>query len=269
MKLILKLLLFFLLLTQFNYAQSKLKQVKENLSENETTSNNNITNNDNVSSTKGSSSFGNKLFVDLLVKPLIWVGKQAILGEAEDRAIVFYPYHNRYQGEYYYSNSNNDKTSLLELNSFYISSKDAVKGLNIDLNYRFTPLIGIKLKHLHFSEKYFGKTEYLDISSLLFNYYRIREKYITAHWGLGISYIANSVKKIAFSYAVGMELFPVNPISLSFSWQQNFVNTLSIDELKLQLNYHIKQFSPFIGYYNYNLAGIKNPSLGFGCNYRF
>lgn len=249
--------------SQLHFAQTKLKQAKDNLSANSFTSTTSKS-----SDANGSSSNQNAFLVDLLIEPLIWFGTYTILGEAENKSITPYPYYKGYQGEYQNSHEEN-KTSLLELNSFYISSKDAIKGFNIDVNYRFTPLIGVELKHLHFSEKYFGKTEYVDISSLLVNYYRIREKYITAYWSIGATYIANEIKKIGFSYALGMEIFPVNPFSVSFAWQQSFVNIQSINELKLQLNYHIKQFCPYIGYYNYNLAGVKNPSIGFGCNYRF
>ncbi|MFD0964683.1 hypothetical protein [Pseudofulvibacter geojedonensis] len=262
---IFKLLIITLFFSQINFAQSKLKKAKSNLSDNSFTSNTSTTSN-----SSSSSSSKNTFLVDLLIEPIIWIGTHTVLGEAEDRSIVPFPYYNGYQGEYSTNyKQENYKNSLLHINSYYISSKDAVKGLNIDVNYRFTPLIGAELKHLHLFEKYFGETEYLDISSLLFNYYRIREKYVTAYWGIGLSYIANEVKKVGFSYATGIEIFPVNPISLSFTWQQNFVNAQAINELKLQLNYHIKQFSPFIGYYNYNLAGVKNPSIGFGCNYRF
>lgn len=253
----------FFLLSQFSWSQSKLKQAKENLNEEY------LHYNSNTSETANTKNNVRPLWVDLLIEPIIWLGVHTVVGEAQNRTITPYPYYQGYQGEYSTETSNLDfKNSLLDLSSYYTTSKDAITGLNLNATYRFIPLLGIEFNHIHLAEKYFGEREYIDISSLHLNYYRIREKHVTAYWSLGASYIANEVNKLGFSYALGTEIFPFNPISIGFKWQQSFINAQSINQLKLELSYHLKQVRFFTGFHNYDLAGIKNPSFAVGINYR-
>ena len=221
-----------LLFNQFTFAQSKLKKAKENL-DSYNQQYNNSSNNSSNSSSKNSSGSSGYLLLDLFLEPIIWIGAKTIMGNMEGRKMTPHPYFNDCKGEYFGLEYPGDYTnSLLNASAFYVSSKDAVKGISISADYRFIPVLGAELSHLHFYERYLGETHNLDMSSLLLKYYRVREKYVTAWWGLGATYVANEVKTTGFSYAVGAEVFPINPISIQFLWKQTLI-TVSYTHLTL------------------------------------
>ena len=252
-----------IILSQFTFGQSKLGQAKDNLSSNDQYYSS--------SSSGGNSSDSDGSFLlELLIEPIVWIAVNTIIGEGEYRMINPSLYANNSNGEYILSDFNDQyKNSLFKGSLDYTNSKDAIQGVHLNVDYRFSHLFGAQFSHSHFYERYFGETEHLDMSSLLFNYYRIREKYITAWWGLGGSYIANGVNRFGFTYNIGAEIFPIRPFSFLFSWQQHFINNQHINTLKAQLKCHLKHFNVYLGYHNYNIANITNPSLAIGIGYRF
>jgi len=94
------------------------------------------------------------------------------------------PYENNYYGEYLEFDENDDsyRRSLLQASMSYSSGKYRILGLHTNLEYRFSDLIEVTARHSHFYERNFGKTEKLDLSGVTFNYYRVREEFISAWW---------------------------------------------------------------------------------------
>jgi len=249
-----------LITSQFFYGQGKLDQVKKNLNSKPLRQ---------TTSTKSSSTTDSGHFVDLFIEPLIWITINTLLGETQPSKITPYPYYSNQNGEYTGSIYEEEyKTNLLKLTTTFVTSKTAIKGGEVGINYRFNDLLGAEFRHTHFYEKYFDKINHLDISSLTFNYFRVRERHVTASWALGATYVANEVNRFGITYAIAAEVFPIKPISCSFLWKQSFINSQAINTLKLQLHYHLKNTSVFAGYHNYVLAHVANPSLAIGLTYR-
>jgi len=252
-----------------SFSQSKLKNAKEDLSQKPSSI---ISyNNSSVESKPKKNTFAAFLFVELIAEPLLWSGKTLLIGKKEVRVFNPIPYENNHYGEYLEFDKNDEsyRVNLLQASMNYSSGKYQINGLHAELEYRFSDLIGVTARHSHFYEKNFDKTENLDLSGLTFNYYRIREKFITVWWSLGVSYLANKVNSIGFRYGVGARIFVKKPISLLLSWQQDFINSESINESKVQLDYHLKKLNVFVGYNHYNFTAIKTPSMTIGLRYKF
>ena len=96
------------------------------------------------------------------------------------------------------------------------------------------------------------------------NYYRFREKYFTGWWGLGVSYVGNEVNSYGFTYALGIEVYPLKPVSFHLSWKESFINENSIGEFKSQVKYHFKKLALYSVFHHNNVAGeiIKAPVIG-------
>lgn len=250
-----------------SFSQSRLKKAKENILKEPSKS---FTNNDTSNKKKViDNSFGTYLFSEFVFKPLVWAGKSLVIGNKEVRVFNPVPYENNSYGEYLKLNDKDDyHINLLQVSTYYSSGKYRINGLHIDLEYRFSDLIGITARHNHFHENHFGETENLDLSGLTFNYYRIREEFITAWWSLGISNLANNVNSIGFRYGLGARVFVKKPISVLVTWQQDFIGSGTINESKINVTYHLKKLNVFTGYNHYNLASVKIPSIVIGLRYK-
>jgi len=252
-----------------SFSQSRLKKAKENILKK---TSNSFTHSDSSDKKKeNNNSFGTYLFSEFFFKPLVWAGKSLVIGDKKVRVFNPIPYENNHYGEYTGLNDNDDAyhVNLLQTSINYSSGKYRINGLHAALEYRFSDLIGVTAKHSHFYERNFGKTENLDLSGLTFNYYRIREKLITAWWSLGVSHVANNVNSVGFRYGLGTRIFVKKPISVLLSWQQDFVNSETINESKINVDYHLKKLNIFVGYNHYNLATVRTPSMTIGLRYKF
>lgn len=250
-----------------SFSQSRLKKAKENLSQK--TLNTASYTNTSAESNPEKNTFAEFLFVNLIAKPIFRCGKSLLVGKKEVRVFNPIPFDNN-NGEYVnLGEKENYRVNLLQASMSYSSGKYRIKGLHADLEYRFSDIIGLTAKHSHFYEKKFGETENLNLSGLTFNYYRIREGFITAWWSLGISNLANNVNSVGLRYGIATRVFVKKPISILLSWQQDFINSKTINESKINIDYHLKKLSLFVGYNHYNFATVKTPSVSIGLRYKF
>lgn len=250
------------------FSQGKLKKAKENLNEE---SANTSQGTRNVRATSSSSSDDSDDFSVLddpdlrffLFRLVFWSTIGITVGEAQERDLNPYPYFYDDEGEYAKELSDTGRKQSLTLGTNYIFN--TINGYEFNALYKPLPILGIKASHIHFSEKSRTSKDFLDITSLSLNYYRVREKNISLWWGIGASYVGNEVRKLGFSYNLGIEIYPVKPISLHASWQESFINDRDIGVFKSQIKYHIKNKAIFAGYHVYQIAGeaIKAPTIGF------
>ncbi|MFK7746830.1 MAG: hypothetical protein AB8B65_00430 [Kordia sp.] len=252
----------------FSNAQGKLNRAKEDLSENKNSSSNESSNSSNTSFSdedEGPSSLDN-LFVEIAFYATLGI----VFGEAQSRYFFEYPYSDGSHGEYAYGDEDESiplkRSQLIISNTVFASGKEFY-GNDIKLNFRFAPLVGVEVNHLHFFEQE-PKNE-LGISSFMVNYYRVREQYVTAFWGIGASHVGNGVDDTGLAYQLGIDVYLKKPISISALWKQSLINDATIDELKLQVRYHLKRFSVHGGYNHYKLGSVSINALGAGVDYRF
>ncbi len=274
-----KLVIILLLFPFVVFSQGKLKRAKEKLSN---TSNNVEVKNSgadtnantkqdygtlyrdiqNPQSNYGTSYSDEPIFQSLFLDVIFYTTIGTVFGGMRKRNFNKYPYYEGYFGEYTKILSRKGKRQNIKLGVNYMPM--GLNGLELNTVYKPIPIIGIDVSYVHFSEKNFSKIEYFDTFSLMANFYRIREKYVSLWWGIGFNYVGNEVEQSGFAYQVGTDIYPVEPVSLHLSFKQTLLNEQSIDVFKSQVKYHLENKVFFLGYHHYNLAGeqISSPTFG-------
>ncbi|AXG68004.1 hypothetical protein KORDIASMS9_00188 [Kordia sp. SMS9] len=253
-----------------SHAQGKLNRAKNDLSgtssSSSSNSNSNRSTNNNDDDWGDGVGFFDGVFIEIAYHATIGI----FFGEMESRYFYEYPYSDGSHGEYAYGDEDESiplkRSQFIVSNTFFTSGKEFY-GNDIKLNFRFVPLVGIEANHLHFFED--RPKNNLGATSVMINYYRVREQYVTAFWGVGATHVGNGVDETGFAYQVGVEVFLKKPYSLSALWKQSLINDSSIDEFKLHARYHLKRLSIHGGYNHYQLGSVSINALGFGVDYRF
>lgn len=252
------------------FSQERLEKAKESLSsKNSTTSREETKSNRSSRSGRINRNRDNDgLFIAIVEDVGFYLFYGAIIGDSEYRTLTPYPYFNNSTGEYLKIDTIQSKSSLFKISVNQLFNR-GVNGIEFNANYRVLPILGIEASHLNFSENSIQGKEYLDITSFLLKYYRIREQNVSVWWGMGASYVANEVQTWGFSYAIGTEIFPVKPISLETSYKQSFINYNNVNEFKIHLKYHIKKTALYTGYHANKLGSEKANGIVFGAEYTF
>jgi hypothetical protein len=259
-------LLFCCFIFNINYAQGKLNRAKSDLSGSSSSSSSSSRSNNNHDGDDwgNGAGFFDGVFIEIAYQATIGV----LVGNMESRSFFEYPYSDGSHGEYAFPDEDVPlkNNQLIISNTAFASGKEFF-GNDIKLNFRFIPLAGIEVSHLHFFEN--TPKNNLGLTSIMFNYYRVRETYVTAFWGAGITHIGNGVDETGFTYQVGVDVYLKKPYSLSALWKQSLINNTTVDELKLHIRRHLKRFSIHGGFNYYKLGSVNINALGVGVDYRF
>lgn len=247
-------------------AQGKLNKAKEDLSSRNSNSRSSSSSSSNRNSDDNYDDEDN--LDNILVEFAFYISYGVVFGEMESRYFYKYPYAEGSHGEYAFPEENVPLkgSQLIVSNTFFASGKEFY-GNDLKLNFRFIRLLGIELNHLHFFERE-PKVE-LGVSSLMVNYYRVREKHVTGYWGVGISHVGNGVDETGFAYQVGVDVYLNKPYSIGVSWKQSLINDATVDEFKILARRHLKRVSIHGGYHHYKLGSVTINSVGGGLDYRF
>jgi len=250
-------------------AQGKLNRAKNDLSGSSSSSSSSSSSNSNRNNTNDDdwgdgAGFFDGVFIEIAYQVTIGV----LFGDMERRYFYEYPYSDGSHGEYAFGDENLPlKRSQLTISNTFFASGNEFYGNDIKLNFRFVHLLGIEVNHLHFFED--RPKNNLGATSIMLNFYRVREQFVTAYWGVGVTHIGNGVDETGFTYQVGVDVFLRKPYSFSVLWKQSLINNSTVDEFKLHVRRHLKRFSIHGGYNRYQLGSVRINSLGVGVDYRF
>lgn len=260
-KVLISVLLLFWPITAFS--QGKLSRAKGDLSGKNSSSNYSVSNDDT------STESGDMGFLDGVVLELLYFATYgALIGELQPRTFHGYPYSDGQHGEYAYPESEHDFRGSLLVISNTVSIQSSTFANDLNVNYRFVPAVGVKVNHLHFLDRY-NENEQLGLTSMMLDFYRIREKNVTGYWGVGATYVGNNVATWGFTYNLGLDIFVGDPISFGLLWKQSFVNENSVNEFRGLIRYHLKRFDIHGGFIQHKLGDEHFPSAAFGVGYRF
>jgi len=268
-----KLILVFLLIPVIGFSQGKLNQAKNNLSSKSKSKSKSKSSSSGGSSGSSTVDFNvGSAFVEVfLYAPKIVLGGIYItaFGDFERRHFSPYPYYyGNVQGEYDFGLETEDKKSLIGAGVNYLSG-NYINSAEANVNYRFLPFLGVDLSHQSFFEEGLNGSDRLDVTSLMVNYYRIRERSFTGWWGMGVTYVGNEVNTYGFTYNIGLEVYPVKPMSFLVSYKQSFINQSHINVTKYQIKYHRKKMAYYIGYHDISIAGVKASGMVLGVEASF
>jgi len=251
------------LVFSFSSAQGKLNKAKDDLSGSSSSSSSR-------SSSKSNNGVNNDIgyFDSVFIEIAYYATLGILLGEMESRYFYEYPYSDGSHGEYAFPDEGVPlkRSQFIISNTAFASGKEFY-GNDFKLNFRFVPLVGVEVSHLHFFEQN-PKVE-LGISSFMVNYYRVREKNVTAYWGIGATHIGNGVNETGFAYQIGIDVYLNKPFSFGTSWKQSLINDSSVDELKILVRRHMKRTSIHGGFHHYKLGSVSINAVGVGLDYRF
>lgn len=248
--------------TTMTFAQDKLGKAKSDLSNTSESSNTQST------SSEGSISDGGNSFVGGFVIEILYFATYGLLiGVTEPRTFTGYPYEFDVNGEYDYVHETiRPKKSKFIVSNMIVSQND-IFGNDLRVNYRFLPILGLEANHLHLFDNT-GESTDLGISSIMLNYYRIRERSVTGYWGMGVTYVGSDVNNSGFAYNLGLDIYMAKPVSLEIFWKQSFINESSINEFRSVLRYHLKRFAIKGGFVNYKIGNENFPTGTFGLEFR-
>jgi hypothetical protein len=259
-----KILIVIFLISNIGFSQTNLKKAKSNLSSRSYNSSS-VSSSTSSYDDNSSTNFFGELFINLLA----FVTYKAALGNLEQRHFTPYPYYySNVNGEYDFGMEKEDNKSIVSIGGNYLFG-NAVNAIEANINWRFIPFLGVDLTHNRFFEKGLGGSDQLDVTSFMVNYYRIRERHVTGWWGIGVTNVGNEVNSLGFSYNLGIEVYPFNPMSIHLSYKQSFINQSHINIMKFQAKYHIKKKSLFAGYHDISLGGVKVSGPVIGAEFRF
>jgi hypothetical protein len=260
-----KTLLVLLCIPVIGFSQGKLKKATENLSSRPSAS----SSSSNSSKKRNTDNDNDNFFGDLIAELFFLVSYKIAFGEFEDRYFTKYPYYyDNVDGEYDFGFEKGDKITLIRVGGNYLVGKP-VNAIEANINFRFSPFLGIELSKLNFYEKRRGEDDQLNVTSFMFNYYRIRERSMSAWWGIGGTYVGNEIGTTGFSYNYGAELYVFRPMSFHASYKKSFINQSHINVLKLQAKYHQKRMTYYTGYHYISLGGVKIPGVVLGLELTF
>lgn len=252
------------------FSQGKLEKAKESLSNKKPTINNSLDSYDDNSTKRRvrRNRDNNGFFAPIIEDIVFYAFYGALIGNSEYRQLTPYPYYNNSKGEYLLANNNPSKNSNFKIGVNQLFNSD-INALELNANYRFIPILGIEVSHLNFSERSIQGKAYLDVTSFMLNYYRIREQSISLWWGMGASYVGNKIDTWGFTYNIGTEIFPFKPVSLYTNYKQSFINANNINQFKFQVKYHIKNVALYTGYHTNELGSENVSGLILGAAYTF
>ncbi|SFU44181.1 hypothetical protein SAMN05216480_103250 [Pustulibacterium marinum] len=272
--------LLFLVCSLSIFAQDgKLGKAKAGLSSSSSSSSSSkSSNNDDESDDDGEI---NAMMVEAFAQVFYYVGIKSLFGNVERTDLNIYPYYQGYPGEYIteqndyvegweeelgtsYSYAYKKSDLKAQLNYF---SAYGVNGFQANIDFRMLYFLGLNASYSGFYENNLGNTNQLDVASLMLNFYRIRTKYVTMWWGIGATRVGGGVDTAGVGYNLGMNIFPVRPLSLYMLWKQSAINQSSVDEFRLQAKYHLKRSSVFIGWHYNEIGGVNLGGVGFGLEY--
>jgi hypothetical protein len=263
-----KLLLLLLLIPAITFSQSKLKSAKNNLSSSSRTSSSSSSTSTSRTSS-GGGGYGAGFFGDLFIELFAFVGYHTFIGQFEYRHFTPYPYfYTNVNGEYDYGIEDTDKKSQLRLGTNYLVG-NIINSIELNARYRISPLWGFEMHHQSFFENVRNGTEYLDVTTLGVNYYRLRERFITGWFGAGVTYAGNDVNQFGPMLNIGTEIYPFKPISIHASFQHSNFQNGDINTFRSQVKYHVKKKAFYLGYHDISIAGVKASGMVLGFEYLF
>lgn len=210
------------------------------------------------------------LFWEVFGKPIIGAFGWTFLGNYENEnhlhsRLTPYPFYDGKSGNF----ENADTLEGIETkkNRFRIDIEDNYLYNSKELYGNY---LGVKIRpfqYLYFQANYHQLEEIRNFNSsslslFYFNlgYDRIRMNKFNFGWTLGVTYVANEVKKAGMSFGLNAEVFPIKQCSFSGSAKWGAINNKPVNEFEVRGRYHIKRCFLSLGY---DYVKIGSPSYKF------
>ncbi|SDS53567.1 hypothetical protein SAMN05216503_3374 [Polaribacter sp. KT25b] len=279
MKRIFVLIMFLFAMNLVSFAQTgKLEEGKESLKESSASPN--TTSSTTRSTTKKSGrrtrnyndnssfrSFFAGIFIDLFAYTAYGVAIESpfeLNGRMHDAELANYPYKNSFHGNFIYTDSMNYNIARFDITNNFVIENSNLYGNNFGVDFRFLKRFGLEFDYLYLTEKINTNRDQFSMYSALINYHRIRTQKLDAWFGLGVMHVGYDVNKTGFGIGLGAEWFVAKPISFKFSHKWTNINSREVNNTKLLLKYHIKNYHISSGYEHFKIGVSKIDAFSIG-----
>jgi opacity protein-like surface antigen len=217
-------------------------------------------------------SFFAGLFIDLFAYTAYGVAIESpfeLNGRMHDAELASYPYKNPFYGNFTYTDSIDYNITRFDITNNFVIENSNLYGNNFGVDFRFLKRFGLEFDYLYLTEKTNTNRDQFSLYSALINYHRIRTQKLDAWFGLGVMHVGSDVNKTGFGIGLGVEWFVAKPISLKFSHKWTNINSKEVNNTKLLLKYHLKNYHISSGYEHFKIGISKIDAFSIGVGASF
>lgn len=217
-------------------------------------------------------SFFAGLFIDLFAYTAYGVAIESpfeLNNRMHDAELANYPYKDPFYGNFTYTDSIDYNVTRFDITNNFVIENSNLYGNNFGVDFRFLRRFGLEFDYLSLTEKVNDKRDQFSLYSALINYHRIRTQKLDAWFGLGAMHVGSDVNKTGFGIGLGAEWFVAKPISLKFSHKWTNINSNEVNNTKLLMKYHLKNYHISSGYEGFKIgvSKINTFSMGVGASF--
>ena len=172
------------------------------------------------------------------------------------------PYRSYSKGDF----TRNDSIALgyrVDFHNTFLTNALQV-GNHANLQLHCFRRFSLELDHLILRDYSSENKRTWQFTSFLVNYHRIRLEKLNVYGGLGLNYVNNPYDKKALKAGIGMNLFPLKPLSFYLSAHNTFLKEGNLTQWKTGMKYHWHSQAFSIGYESLNTKERFYPMLAFG-----
>jgi hypothetical protein len=186
-----------------------------------------------------------------------------------DAELAKYPYQNSFHGNFIYTDSMNYNIARFDITNNFVIENSNLYGNNFGVDFRFLKRFGLEFDYLYLTEKTSTNRDQFSLYSTLINYHRIRTQKLDTWFGLGVMHVGSDVNKTGFGIGLGAEWFVAKPISFKFSHKWTNINNQEVNNTKLLLKYHLKNYHISSGYEHFKIGVSKIDAFSIGVGASF
>jgi len=182
------------------------------------------------------------------------------------RGFTAYPYEENEPGLY---SEHSAKRYAVSFSSHYFYNSTRLNGMGVNGWLAPFPFLAVEFQFTDLTEEYPGGFDHIRFYSFFANYFRVRRSHWQFWWGVGAKFIEGSLNKGGMAFNLGMNLYPIKPFSGSFNYNISAINSRSVGDLRLQLNFHLRRANFYIGYQRYSVGGVVLDGMLLGAGLYF
>ena len=222
-------------------------------------------------STEDSSTRSNSIWSELLFEITKIAFYLTFIGPA-DKASLYsnqfsaYPYQAPHEGIY---SDSTGKSLSYNVYGHYLYHSTDLHGLSFRNQLLPLPFLSVQVDYSLFMEKLETETDYLHLINIFINYHRVRIERWTFWWGLGSKGIIGEDSRFGAAFNLGTLIYPAQPISVKAEYNIGSINSTSVQELLLQVNYHMNRHVIYLGYQKHKCgsADLDGIISGYGVHF--
>lgn len=139
-----------------------------------------------------------------------------------------------------------------DASGYYLYSNSTLDGFGFRSRFSPHPLLGLEFRFTEFRERLAVGDDRLAMFNFMANFNRVRSPGFNFWWGLGIKGMHGHRTYMGFAYELGMEIYPVRPVSLQVVHNGGWLNGIFVPEFYGTMNLHVGRVAVMGGYQSWS-----------------